>query len=371
MNDSTEEMLNRYLSEQIITYIGNKRKLLPYIERTIIDICREMDTDRLVCSDLFSGSGIVSRMMKKYSSMIITNDMEDYSKIINECYLTNLDEFDDNLYGLYKNKLDENCQNLHRGIIADNYAPVDDQNILDGERAFYTTRNAMYIDTAMDFIESEIPFDYRKFFIAPLLYEASVHANTSGVFKGFYKNSHTGIGQYGGDGRNALQRILGDISIKKPVLSPYSAEHVSMQGDANTIVSQIPHADITYLDPPYNQHGYGSNYFMLNTILHHRLGDKLSKVSGIPHDWNRSEYNKKASALESMNRLIAGLDSEYIIISYNSEGFITKDEMEDMLMEYGTFKSNEIQYNTFRGSRNLNSRSLYVNEYLFIVHKNS
>lgn len=216
MNNS-DDMLDEYLSEQIITYIGNKRKLIPYIEDTIRSICHEIGQDKVVCADLFSGSGIVARMMKKYSSSIITNDMEDYSTIINDCYLTNISDFDDDKYNKYKNALNESCKTLHRGIIADNYAPFDDMNIQSGERTFYTTRNAMYIDTAMDFILSSVDADFQKFFIAPLLYEASVHVNTSGVFKGFYKNSHTGIGQYGGDGKNALQRILGNIEIKKPV----------------------------------------------------------------------------------------------------------------------------------------------------------
>lgn len=108
---------------------------------------------------------------------------------------------------------------------------------------------------------------------------------------------------------------------------------------------------------------------MLNTIVHHRLGENLSKVSGIPRGWNRSSYNKKALALKSMSELISNLDSVYIIISYNSEGFIEKDEMEHMLSTYGNVQIIEIQYNTFRGSRNLNNRSLYVDEYLFVLKK--
>ena len=28
--------------------------------------------------------------------------------------------------------------------------------------------------------------------------------------------------------------------------------------------------DLAYFDPPYNQHPYGSNYFMLNLLVHYR-----------------------------------------------------------------------------------------------------
>ena len=291
------QSVDPYLTEQIITYIGNKRKLLPYIEAAIKDIQRTIGKSKMVCADLFSGSGIVARMLKPYSSTLITNDMEDYSKIINECYLTNKDDFNDGTYQEYKRKLDAYCKKLRKGIIADNYAPKDDTNIQDGERVFYTTRNAMYIDTAMTYILKNIEPAYQKFFIAPLLYEASVHANTSGVFKGFYKNSTTGRGQYGGNAQNCLERITSDIKIKKPILSDFDTNHIALQGDTNEIVKSLQHIDVAYLDPPYNQHGYGSNYFMLNTILHHKLGSNLSRISGIPNDWNRSNYNKKANPI--------------------------------------------------------------------------
>ena len=46
------------------------------------------------------------------------------------------------------------------------------------------------IDTIRKAIDS-VPESYKKFFLAPLLYEASVHTNTSGVFKGFYKDKNT------------------------------------------------------------------------------------------------------------------------------------------------------------------------------------
>jgi len=51
--------------------------------------------------------------------------------------------------------------------------------------------------------------------------------------------------------------------------------------------------DLIYLDPPYNQHPYGSNYFMLNLICTNERPHTLSKVSGIPGDWNKSQYNYK------------------------------------------------------------------------------
>ena len=70
-----------------------------------------------------------------------------------------------------------------------------------------------------------------------------------------------------------------------------------------------------------------------------------------------------------MDTIISNLDTRYTIVSYNSEGFIGFDEMKSMLKKYGKVKTVEIQYNTFRGSRNLKNRDIHVNEFLFVLEK--
>ncbi len=117
------------------------------------------------------------------------------------------------------------------------------------------------------------------------------------------------------------------------------------------------------------QHAYGSNYFMLNLILKNRLDVAVSKVSGITQDWNRSPFNKPYLAMKALEEIVSGLDAKFIIISYNSEGFITFDRMSSMLKKYGDVKTVEIAYNTFRGSRNLRNRDIHVSEYLFVLKK--
>ena len=95
------------------------------------------------------------------------------------------------------------------------------------------------------------------------------------------------------------------------------------QKDAVELSSMLPHLDLVYLDPPYNQHPYGSNYFMLNLILKNKIDVEISRVSGITQDWNRSVFNSAKKALASMEEIIKNLNASFIIISYNSEGFIT------------------------------------------------
>ena len=95
----------------------------------------------------------------------------------------------------------------------------------------------------------------------------------------------------------------------------------------------------------------------------------MSKVSGIPDNWNRSAYNKRQEVKEAIENLVKDIDAKYLIISYNSEGFVSQDDMKEILEKYGTLKVKEINYNAYRGSRNLKNRDIYVSEYLFILKK--
>jgi adenine-specific DNA-methyltransferase len=348
--------------------LGNKRKLLPYIEEEIIKIKQALGKEKLSTLDIFSGSGCVARLLKAHSSALTVNDLEKYSYIINSCYLTNRSTFDDQLYEKCAEQICSALEKPISGIITKNYAPSDENNIKKGERVFYTPENARIIDTVRAEID-KLPKNMQPFFLAPLLAESSVHANTSGVFKGFYKSKKTGIGIYGGDGENALSRIKGKIRVKKPVLSNFECDCNIFCEDANVLAKNLAHTDLAYIDPPYDQHPYGSNYFMLNVITDNCIKGKQSAVSGIPSDWNRSEYNKPHLAAAAFENLISDLDAEYMIISYNSEGFISHGQMLDILNKYGDTMMRSIQYNTFRGSRNLRQRDIHVDEYLFILHK--
>ena len=358
-----------FLTRQLITYIGNKRALLGFIGDGIRKVQKKLDKEKLKMFDVFSGSGIVARYVKQFSGLLIVNDLEKYSALINECYLSNEDELDIfSLRKYYYEIINELNTHLTKGIISELYAPQDDKNIQPGERVFYTSRNAMYIDTARQLIE-KIPQDMQKYFLAPLLSEASIHANTSGVFKGFHKNNDTGIGQFGGKNQDALQRITGNIDLPFPIFSNFNCDTLFCNADSNEIIKTVPEVDIAYLDPPYNQHPYGSNYFMLNLILDYTYPENASKISGIPGGWKRSDYYKGNRALETLAYLVENIKAKYVIISFNSEGFINTEQMKKMLTKRGKLEVLETKYNAFRGSRNLNSREIHIKEYLYLLEK--
>ena len=86
-----------FLTKQLITYIGSKRALLNFIGTGLSIVKKRLNKEKLEIFDVFSGSGITSRYFKQYASKLIVNDIEDYSRVVNKCYLANKSELDENL----------------------------------------------------------------------------------------------------------------------------------------------------------------------------------------------------------------------------------------------------------------------------------
>ena len=360
-----------YLSRQLITYIGNKRALLGQIGLAVETVKERLGKERLAIFDPFSGSGVVSRFLKAHAELLICNDLEDYASLIARCYLSNQSSVDFTALTAIAGELNARVEAepfQGAGFIEELYSPQDEQNIRKDDRVFYTRENARRLDNYRRLID-DYPATLRDLLLGPLLSAASVHSNTAGVFKGFYKNRRTGVGQYGGTGLDALSRIKGKIKLETPVLSNFEVDCRVLQGDANAAARQVKHLDLAYIDPPYNQHPYGSNYFMLNLLVNYQRPENLSRVSGIPKDWRRSGYNVRAQAPELLRDLLENIDAPFLLISFNNEGFLSPEYMQAMLREIGVVDSLEVPYNTFRGARNLRNRPIHVTESLFLVER--
>jgi len=359
----------RLFREQLITYIGNKRNLLHTLDEALKRVQKRLGKDRLRILDAFAGSGVVSRFFKQHADLLVSNDIERYAKVIGDCYLANRSTIDFAALREHHRFVADAATNLpvRDGFIRRLYAPKRDDAISPDDRVFYTTDNAMRIDSMRDRID-KVPEKYRAFLLAPLLSEASVHNNTSGVFKGFYKNAD-GIGQFGGNNRDALTRILGKIELPFPIFSRFECDVDVRQDDANKTVRSMPSLDVAYFDPPYNQHPYGSNYFMLNLIVTNQEPKEISKVSGIAQGWQRSDYNIRSDAYKALADLVDHTPASHLLISYNSEGFISREQFDSLLRRHGRVEVIETVYNTFRGSRNLRGRSIHVKEHLYLLER--
>lgn len=362
---------NPFFTSHLITYIGNKRRLLPFLYKGFLKIREKVGKKKMIVLDGFVGSGAVARLLKAFASALYVNDLEDYAETLNQAYLANKSEIDTNELKKYINWLNKNKLNTKAvtpGFIEQNYAPKDDNNIQLGERVFYTNTNAKIIDNLRRLID-EVPEKYRHFCIASLLVKASIHTNTSGVFKGFHKNN--GNGHFGGRGENALSRIKKEITLDMPEFSDFECPVFIYKQGINKLVKDksLPFFDLVYYDPPYNQHPYGSNYFMLNIINGGKPVKIQNGISGIVREWNRSAYNKKKAAEVAMDQLLADTRAHFIAISYNDEGIIPIETFKKILSRYGKWKLMEQDYNTYRGSRNLRNRDIKVKELFWILEK--
>lgn len=360
-----------YLSKQLITYIGNKRSLVPDIRSAVETVLYRLNKERLRTFDAFSGSGVISRLLKAYSSVLYSNDIEDYAATISRCYLTNkravsVQHLADVIADL--NRCVSDDHEFALGFIEELYSASDESSVQKDDRLFYTKANARRIDNYRRLIQVCDP-KIQDLLLGPLLGKASVHANTSGVFKGFYKDRESGVGRFGGTNRDALQRILAPIVLEPPILSRAECDYEVLQDDANSVARKLTGLDLAYIDPPYNQHPYGSNYFMLNLIVNYLRPTDISRVSGIPANWRRSLYNTRSHAFSQLQDLVDNLDAKFILISYNNEGFISPSEMQYILSRHGKIETLTIKYNTFRGSRNLRNRNIHVREHLYLLER--
>jgi len=329
---------------------------------------------RLRILDGFGGSAVVSRKLSYVASSLHYNDMEEYAYLMGKCSVETPTAPQRARIAAHISAMNDLSASgpYVRGFVSELYAPGDTENIEAGERCFYTQENAQIIDTLRAYIGAEVEPELQPYCLVPLLNKASIHANTSGVFKGFH--SEDGVGKWGGAAARCLPRIKGPIQLDVPVWNttePFAGR--ATRQDINTLIDTEfadGGLDLVYLDPPYNQHPYGSNYFMLNLIASNEAPDlaTLSRVSGIPNTWNRSEYNYKKKAEQAMSELIAAClrKSAYVLISYNDEGIISDDEWSTMLEPY-EMELFETEYNAYRGSRNLAGRSDKVTERMYLV----
>lgn len=369
---STAFKQSDFVLQPMITYIGNKRKLVPWIVEVIEET---VGSHSLRIFDGFAGSGVVSRALMPFCSELHTNDMEYYSYVLLRCFLETPSLEQTVRIDKCFEEMDILCQNMDKngvtGFISRLYSPKNTDNPAADERVFYTRENALIIDTLLKYI-SGVDTDLKNYLLGPLLIKASINVNTAGVFRGFYKKD--GIGHFGGTGENALERILAPIQPVKPIWSKSACKSFCYNSDINNLILTFENNtfDLIYLDPPYNEHPYGSNYFMLNLIARGQEPTEYSKVSGIPKLWNKSAFNGRGSAYDTMLDLLRNClkKAKYTLISYNNEGLITDDNWTTIFAELGcSVKKYEKEYDTYHGSRNLADRNKKVVEIMYLLCK--
>lgn len=384
----------RFVENHLIAYIGNKRRLLPLILKAIGEVersgSRKIDRDG-VFIDFFSGTGVVSRLAKSLGFSVIANDWEDYSRVLNRAFIEgsadDLALFDEEggLAGVLAQLNALSGFDPKAAYVSEYYCPADDAKPdVERERLFYTRQNGILIDNIRLAIETRyIGNDAasrkkRNLLLALLLVEASTRANTNGVFKGFHQG-------FGGLSRDALSRILRPLALSEPTLLPKSKKrHKVFKSDALKLARKLSglEAEIAYLDPPYNQHQYGSNYHLLNTVARNDrpavsksfwIDGKKTDKSAIRKDWvkTRSAFCYKDSALRDFKALVKSVRAKYVLVSYSTEGIISVEDMVQVLAEKGKVGVVTSGYVRYRGGRQSITTKNKNIEFVLLVDTNA
>ena len=343
-------------------YIGNKYRLIPFIEEVISKTAMNCHT----FFDIFTGTTNVAQHYKRKGYRIISNDIMTYSYVLQMAYIKNnkipqfnglikkidypkdqeiqKDIFDDysglNTVIAYLNKLEG-----IEGFIYKNYS-YEGTRDNKFKRQYYTGYNAEKIDNVRQTIEQWRQKDFisiNEYYIllASLIDEADYLANMSGTYGAFLKIWRSVA-------RNKFK-------MKTPNLIKSSLHHEVHQKDANLLVGKVS-ADILYIDPPYNSRQYAANFHLPETIA---LYDNpaIYGVSGLrPYKDKISKYCNKSEASDALEDLVNKSKVKYIYLSYNNEGIITESDIEKILKAKGKYYKFKKTYRRFRTERNHEKR---------------
>lgn len=361
-----------YITDQLIPYLGNKRKLLPFIGRAIASTGLKRGT----FFDAFGGSTVVSRLAKILGYRVIANDWEPYAYYTGQAYIANNHAPLFESFGSMAAAIDRlNSLEPVRGYIASHYCPADDESYdAETERMFYTQENGRRIDAIREEMcrwrsAGMISPDEEAVLLATLIYQSAYCSNTSGVFKGFHRG-------WGGATKTAWYRIRSSLTLKSPLFWDNGLENLVFREDAATLADQIQ-CDMAYLDPPYNQHQYGSNYHLLNTIA---LWDKPEITATIDHerknkaairtDWRterRSLYCCKSTATDALSQFVEKIDAKFLLISYSTDGIIPVTELLQILAQRGAVSVVTHRYKRYRVSSQRPSHKTHNTEFVAIA----
>jgi adenine-specific DNA-methyltransferase len=350
-----------YLKRQLIAYLGNKRALLPFLSQLFQRLLPRPG----VVLDAFAGSGAVARLARSLGHEVHANDWEPYACVMNRAFLTLTPASAEAAFaergglGAALDRLNA-LKAPREEFIARWYAP---KNTAEAdwrtERLFYTRENALWLDAVREAVDGYAE-PARTLLLALLVYEASTHANTNGVFKAYHK----GFGGHGGD---ALKRILSPMELEYPALWDSPRPASASELDATGFLKGRT-ADLVYLDPPYNQHQYGSNYHLLNTVVR---GDRFvpDRKAGIRRDWTetKSAFCARGRAPEAFAALLGAADARHLVVSYNTEGLVPFEQLYDLLDRRGRVELAVRDYVTYRGGRQSPERKTHNLEFVLVV----
>ncbi|MGA1361794.1 MAG: DNA adenine methylase [Ilumatobacteraceae bacterium] len=290
----------------MIKYIGSKRRLVPVLG----DLFTKSGARTAL--DLFTGTTRVAQEFKRRGGLVTAVDLARYSKVFADCWITaDADSVD--ARGLNDALAHLSSLPGEPGYFTDTFCV---------QSRFFQPKNGERIDAIREVIET----DYRQSDLFPLLMTSLILAadrvdSTTGVQMAYVKQW--------------APRSFNDLELRAPELIPGTG--TAIQGDAIALAPTLGPFDLAYLDPPYNQHRYFSNYHIWETLVAwdkpEHYGVACKRIDNRDES-TKSRFNEKRNMAAAFRSVIENLDAGTMVISYNNESWVSQDELRDMCSRF-------------------------------------
>lgn len=320
---SKKRVIEKTFQIQNRRYLGNKYKLLDFIEDIINDKCNNFES---FC-DIFAGTGVVGENFNKDNIKIISNDLlfSNYVVLYTFLGIKNIDLDKIKCKISYLNGLEP---------LEDNYFSVNFGN------TYFTSENARKIGKIRDEIEKISSNKDEKFLLlTSLLYAVDKVANTVGHYDAYRENLD----------------CLQPIRLLIPEFYPENnCKNEIFKEDSNLLIRRIS-CDVLYIDPPYNSRQYCDTYHLLENLAMWNKPLVYGKAKKMNRARLKSKYCLK-SAKNVFVDLIYNADCKHILISYNNTGEskdgrsnarVKDDEIVNILKQKGRVEVYERDYKAF------------------------
>jgi adenine-specific DNA-methyltransferase len=221
---------------------------------------------------------------------------------------------------------------------------------LDGQPGYFTQKfcvEARYFQPKngekVDAIRERIEADYRDSWLYyPLLTSLILGADrvdsTTGIQMAFLKGWASRSGN--------------KLELRDPQLLAGAGR--SIRGDALEIVKDLPSVDLAYLDPPYNQHRYFSNYHVWESLVRWDKPDTYgiaNKRIDARDSEMKSQFSSKKTMAKALAQLVGDLQCETMVLSYNNESWLSRSDLMDMASTRGHVEILDFDFKRYVGSQ--------------------